>query len=73
MCEKIQTPYEDVVEALCLTDNPVVVDVILQQWQNNIFGRRMIRTLLDTLEDELGERATGLPQYIDAMNFANSP
>jgi hypothetical protein len=66
-------PYDKVVYALCHTDNQYVVDALLQQWQNNVFGRRMVCMLLDTLVDELGERATGLPQYHDAMRYIETP
>ena len=73
MSEKTQTPYDRVVLALCHTDNYIVADAILQQWQSNVFGRRIICMLLDTLVDELGERATGLPQYHDAMRYIETP
>lgn len=61
------SPYTRVVKALTNTNNPIVVDEILQLWLDNIMLRRNLSKVLLVLEDEIGERATGLPEFLDAQ------
>lgn len=63
------TSYGRLIYALCQAEDYYVVDSLLQQWQDNVNGRRIIAKLLDTLYEQVGERGAGLPEYHEAREF----